>query len=81
MGNMRIFPKFTSAEQLANTFSDLYTTQVAIIRSNINIANPRDIGKTALDADLKIDAIPLDTFSPATHDEVKRIITKAPITL
>ena len=73
IGNTRhvILATFTSAEQLANTFSDFYTTKVINIRSNISIVNLRDISKTALDADVKFDGIPLEKYSPATHDEVK----------
>ena len=77
MGNTRhvILPTFASAEQLANTFSDFYITKVATMRSSIDVDNPR---KTVLDTDVKFDGIPLEKFSPATHDEVKRIITNAP---
>ena len=73
MGNTRnvILPTFTSEEQLANTFSDFYITKVATIRSNINIAATHDTCKTALEADVKFDGIPLEKFSPAIHDEMR----------
>ena len=68
-----ILPTHESAEQLATIFGDFYTDKVATIRRNINIGNPSDIYETALDDDVIFDGIP-----PATHDEVKRIITNSP---
>ena len=55
-----------------------YIDKVATIRRKINIVNPSDIYETALDDDVMFDGIPLQRFLPATHDEVKRIITNSP---
>ena len=73
-----ILPTHESAEQLATIFGDFYTDTVATIRRNINIGNPSDIYETALDNDVMFGGIPLQRFLPATHDEVKRIITNSP---
>ena len=78
IGNTRHVTFVTSAEQLANPFCDFYMTKVASIQSNINIADPSDIGKTVLDDDFKFDGILLEKFLPTAHDEVKRIITNVP---
>ena len=80
MGNTGrvILPTNESAEQLATIFGDFYTDKVATIRRNINIGNPSDIYETALDDDVMFDGILLQRFLPATHDEVKRIITNSP---
>ena len=72
-----ILPTHESAEQLATIFGDFYIDKVAIIRRNINIGNPSDIYETALYNDVMFDGIPLQRFLPATHDEVKRIITNS----
>ena len=76
MGNTGrvILPTHESAEQLATIFGDFYIDKVATIRQNINIGNPSD---TALDDDVIFDGIPLQRLLPATHDEVKRIITNS----
>ena len=80
MGNTGqvILPTHESAEELATIFGDFYTDKVATIRRNINIGNPSDIYETALYNDVMFDGIPLQRFLPATHDEVKRIITNSP---
>ena len=80
MGNTGrvILPTHESAEQFANIFGDFYIDKIAAIRRNINIGNPCDIYETALDDDVMFDGIPLQRFLPATHDEVKRIITNSP---
>ena len=72
-----ILPTHESAEQLATIFGDFYIDKVATIRRNINIGNPSDIYETALYNDVMFDGIPLQRFLPATHDEVKRIITNS----
>ena len=80
MGNTGqvILPIHESAEQLANMYGYFYIDKVTTIRRSINIGNPSDIYETALDSDVKFDGIPLQRFLPATHDEVKRIITNSP---
>ena len=80
MGNTGrvILPTHESAEELETIFGDIYIDKVATIRRNINIGNPSDIYETALDDDVMFDGIPLKRFLPATHDEVKRIITNSP---
>ena len=80
MGNTGqvILPTHESAEQLATVFGDFYIEKVATVRRNINIGNPSDIYETALDDDVMLGGIPLQRFLPATHDEVKRIITNSP---
>ena len=80
MGNTGrvILPTHESAEQLAIIFGDFYFDKVATIRRNINIGKRIDIYETALDDDVMFDGIPLQRFLPATHDEVKRIITHSP---
>ena len=65
-------------DQLAIIFGNLYIDKVATIRRNINIGNPSDIHETALDDDVMFDGILLQRFLPATHDEVKQIITNSP---
>ena len=67
-----------SADQLATIFGDFYIDKVATVRRNINIGNLCDIHETTLDDDVMFDGIPLQRFLPATHDDVKRIITNSP---
>ena len=79
MGNTgRVILPTHESEQLATFFDDFYTDKVATIRRNINIGNPSDIYETALDDDVMFDGIPLQRYLPATHYEVKRIITNSP---
>ena len=80
MGNMGpvILLIHESANQLATIFGDFYIDKVATIRRNVNIGNPSDIHETALDDDVMFDGILLQSFLPATQDEVKRIITNSP---
>ena len=73
-----ILPIHESADQLATIFDDFYIDKVATVRRNINIGNPCDIHVTTLDDDVMFDGIPLQRFLPATHDDVKRIITHSP---
>ena len=80
MGNTGqvILPTHESAEQLATVFGDFYIEKVATVRRIINVGNPSDIYETALDDDVMFGGIPLQRFLPASHDEVKRIITNSP---
>ena len=73
-----ILPIHESADQLATIFGDFYIDKAATIRRNINTSNPSEIHETALDDDVMFEGIPLQRFLPATHDEVKRIITNSP---
>lgn len=70
-----ILPTHTSAEHLANKFSDFFTSKIEKIRRSIGVAN--DI-TMAMDADTKFQGTVLNNFPPATQEEIKKLILEAP---
>ena len=70
-----ILPTHTSAEHLANRFSDFFTSKIEKIRQSIRVANDCTM---AMDADAEFEGTVLQEFPLATQEEVKKLITKAP---
>jgi hypothetical protein len=69
-----ILPTTTSAEELANKFSDFFQTKIDQIRKNISVS----VDIPVLDADTLFEGISLHDFPQTTEEEVKKIINKSP---
>jgi hypothetical protein len=70
-----ILPTHTSAKDLANNFGEFFTSKIEKIRDSIKVSDPHS---QAMDADVEFQGTVLREFTPATQEEVRKMIMKAP---
>jgi hypothetical protein len=69
-----ILPSCSSAEGLTNKFGDFFTNKIKNIRDGLqSSATSADI----MNADVQFVGTPLQKFSPATEDEVRKLVMGA----
>ena len=71
-------PHFTSAELLADKFSNYFMRKATIIRNKIISDTPNSTGDIYMDADIMFNGNMLEMFRPTSEVEVKEIIIKSP---
>jgi hypothetical protein len=75
-----ILPSIDDQHQLANRFGGFFLGKIENIRNDLSStrgSSPND--SDIFNADAKFDGTPLTTFSPVTTDEIRKILTKAPV--
>lgn len=72
-----VLPSCPSDTTLANRFSEFFMNKIATIRENINSAVTGN-DTLVMSADVEFNGEPLTDLSPATQDEIREIIMKAP---
>ena len=68
----------TSAELLADKFSNIFMRKTIIIRNKIISDSPNNTCNISMDADIIFNGNMLEMFRPVSEVEVKEIIIKAP---
>jgi hypothetical protein len=81
--NAPSFPKHSSPEELANSFSDFFIDKIQTIRTSLEAAN--NLSEHSVDIedaadDLSTDLPTLSSFHPISEDEVRKIIVAAKTT-
>jgi hypothetical protein len=79
MDNKRevILPSHHSEQQLSNTFGEFFMGKIEKIRNNVCASGDME-NWDILRADIEFEGVPLTNFSPASIDEIRKIIQKAP---
>lgn len=81
MGNnhQTVLPSHQSEKDLANKFGEFFLGKIQTIRNELSAkTNILDSNIDVLRADIKFIGEQLSTFSPASCEEVRKIITAAP---
>ena len=75
-----VLPSIPDHYELANRFGDFFIGKIETIRDNLCASN-RDIMSDidALCADIEFDGEPMTVFRPASPDEIRMIVMKAPL--
>ncbi|KAK2144742.1 hypothetical protein LSH36_734g01020 [Paralvinella palmiformis] len=73
-----ILPSCPSDRDLANRFGDFFVNKIIIIRDNISALNNTTNENMVMTADIKFNGQPMRTFTPATQEEIRKIILNAP---
>ena len=78
MGNKRevILPSYHSEQQLTNTFGEIFMGKIEMIRNNVCASGDME-NCDILRADIRFEGVPLTNFSPASIDEIRKIIQRA----
>jgi len=78
-GNSNVnLPNLTSAELLADKFSNYFMRKITLIGNNIISDTPNAICNISMDADIMFSETMLEMFRPTSDVEVKEIIIKSP---
>jgi len=73
-----ILPSCPSDRDLANRFGDFFVNKITTIRDNISALNNTTNDNIVMTADIKFDGQPMTNFTPATQEEIRKIILKSP---
>ena len=82
MGNKSdtVLPVHQNEYALSNQFGEFFVGKIEAIRTNLsNLNNSSAETGDALEADVKFDGTPLTSLSPASMEEVRKIIKRAPV--
>ena len=72
-----VLPSSGSIKELPDIFNKFFITKISQIRQKLDSDSCTDITSTGI-SDIKSSDISLDTFTPATEEEVFKIISKSP---
>ena len=78
MGNKRevILLSYHSEQQLSNNFGEFFMGKIEMIRNNVCASGDME-NCDILRADIRFEGVPLTNFSPASIDEIRKIIQRA----
>ena len=75
-----VLPSIPDHYELANRFDDFFIGKIETIRDNLCASNRDSMSDIdALCADIEFDGEPMTVFRPASSDEIRKIVMKAPL--